>query len=773
MHCARPSLLRHFLAALGLLWAGAIAATPPPPPAIETIFQESARLGKTNLPEQIAYLEARLQHAGAYRPSDRVRLHLELANSQLARLEQAKAIATLKAALALSPKADAVDDIPRTQALKRLCESWIAAEQKRYTEAITLAQDSADFFAAAGEPKEHAYVLKELALMHNVVGAYEAAQLCLDQAVALYEAQGDHNAANHARLFSGQRVSAQGLEQWMNQVLQILRAFEAEGDRAGMASAYQLMGYDYVGDRQEAIRLFQESIKLSREAGYKHIEFAALTGLAAMQSRNKQATEAHQTILAAEKLIEHTDENFERSHFHRVAGSVYTALGGAENLAKAEAYIRQSLADYEKRGDMELLQVAKEALAKFELDHGDPRQALRHATEITNWFRAHSRHYLPVGLRLMIRAQLKLEDYRAAYATQLELTKVQEEKWQSGSAQQMEMRMKEFEIVNRQNEIKLLAQENELKRQEIVRFEEQQRQTRQLQLLGAAMLVIIIVLYLLVRIHRRSSLESRRAALALEAQNRELETANAHLKVLGEQQKKILRTAAHDLKNPIGAIKNCIELARDDLQSLPAGPATASIHELVGLMQQSAAYMQQLVGKTLDYHLSERLASTLTLRPVDVAALVTQMVTLNQSSAKRKQIAIHVALAPLPPAAADSHALREVFDNLLSNAVKYTPPGGTVTVTAAPAPDDPRRLDLVIADTGPGIPEPEQPRIFDPFNNVSSQPTGGESKNGLGLSIAKTLAESMGGTIRYRNHPAGGAEFTLSLRVADNPAPTV
>lgn len=756
-----------------MLWVGIGAATPASPPAIGEVLRESERLRRTSLPERAAYLEAQFAHRAAHPRSDQVRLHLELAHTYFGLLERAKAMNLLRQALTLAPaETDPAD--ARTTALVQLCESQLLSETHQYRPALPLARAAADHFQRADEPLLHARALYELALLHNTLGDYGEGMRCFEEAAALYAAHGNLNAANHVRLVAGERVSVHGMERWIDQILQILQTFEADGDRSGMARAYEFMGYDYDGERAEALRFFRESIRLARETGYKEIERNGLVGLAQILAYDQQAEAAAASLREAAGLIPPEGLNaFDQLHLDRISGVVYTGLGGPENFAKAGDHLGRALAGYERNSDLEAAQLVKENLARLALARGDYAEALRHATEITEWFRGHSRHFLPVGLRLMIRCHLVLDDYRSAYETQRELTRVLEAQWESGNAQQVAMRMKELEIVNRQNEIKLLAQDNELKRQEIERFELKQRQTRQLQLLGsllgAAMLAIIVVLYLLGQSHRRRLRDSRQSARALEAQNRELEIANTRLKALGEQQKKILRTAAHDLKNPIGSIQNCIEFAREDLQALPPGPAATSVREMVELMGQSATYMQQLVGKTLDYHLSERLASALTLRPLDVAPLVQQMVTLNRSSAKRKHIALHLDLTPLPPVSADSHALREVFDNLLSNAIKYTPPGGTVTVTCAPASSAPGQIDLVIADTGPGIPEHEQARIFDPFNNVSSQPTGGESKNGLGLSIAKTLAESMGGAIRYRNRPGGGAEFTLTLRVSDTP----
>jgi signal transduction histidine kinase len=97
-------------------------------------------------------------------------------------------------------------------------------------------------------------------------------------------------------------------------------------------------------------------------------------------------------------------------------------------------------------------------------------------------------------------------------------------------------------------------------------------------------------------------------------------------------------------------------------------------------------------------------------------------------------------------------------DILLDNAVKYTPEGGTVTVHIG---KDEAGVELAVADTGIGIPAEHLPQIFDRFYRADeSRPTGGA---GLGLAIARQIAEQLGGTIRAASVPGQGSTFTLRL----------
>jgi two-component system phosphate regulon sensor histidine kinase PhoR len=117
---------------------------------------------------------------------------------------------------------------------------------------------------------------------------------------------------------------------------------------------------------------------------------------------------------------------------------------------------------------------------------------------------------------------------------------------------------------------------------------------------------------------------------------------------------------------------------------------------------------------------------------------------------------------PLPDIAADRRRLAEVLQNLLDNAVQYTPPGGQIMVSAS---SDDNEVTFTVTDTGIGIPQVDQPRIFERFYRVDvarSREVGG---TGLGLSIAKHLVEAHGGRIWVESEVGRGAQFHFTVPV--------
>jgi signal transduction histidine kinase len=115
----------------------------------------------------------------------------------------------------------------------------------------------------------------------------------------------------------------------------------------------------------------------------------------------------------------------------------------------------------------------------------------------------------------------------------------------------------------------------------------------------------------------------------------------------------------------------------------------------------------------------------------------------------------------LPHVRGDRERLRQVVQNLVDNAVKYSPAGGEVRVVAY-SRDGTVRVD--VHDRGPGIPPEDQRLIFEKFGRSSA--TGGTKPGtGLGLFIARSIAEAHGGSLEVESAPAGGSTFTLALPV--------
>ena len=128
---------------------------------------------------------------------------------------------------------------------------------------------------------------------------------------------------------------------------------------------------------------------------------------------------------------------------------------------------------------------------------------------------------------------------------------------------------------------------------------------------------------------------------------------------------------------------------------------------------------------------------------------------------------IEVTIAPeLPPVAGDRVALELVFRNLIGNAVRHGAGGKWIGVSAAPSADG---VEVRVCDHGPGIPEAERERIFEPFYRGEQTRAQRVPGTGLGLSLVKNTVERYKGTVEVHNSPGGGAQFTVRLPALPEP----
>jgi len=217
-----------------------------------------------------------------------------------------------------------------------------------------------------------------------------------------------------------------------------------------------------------------------------------------------------------------------------------------------------------------------------------------------------------------------------------------------------------------------------------------------------------------------------------------------------------LSMITHDIKVPLTVILGYTEMLTD-----PEQPPDQIPTDILSRIRESGETINALVCNFLDLSRIEAGRMTLDPRPFDVREMLAQAIEHFEWTARRKEIALALDAAPLPPLVADETQLRRVVANLLANAVKYTPNGGRVTVSAA---RENGHVRIAFQDTGRGIPADEIPHLFEKYRRVrEAKRTEG---TGLGLFIAKTIVGAHGGDIRVESAPGVGSTFTLFLPAA-------
>jgi two-component system sensor histidine kinase KdpD len=246
-----------------------------------------------------------------------------------------------------------------------------------------------------------------------------------------------------------------------------------------------------------------------------------------------------------------------------------------------------------------------------------------------------------------------------------------------------------------------------------------------------------------------AALAVERARLAVEADHAEALRETDRLK------NALLASVSHDLRTPLTTIKALAhDLARTDERAAVIVEESDRLNRLVADLLDLSRLQGGALPLALELNAVDDLAGALVRRVTGLLGDRDLRVSLEDGGT------LLVGRFDL------AHSLR-ILANLVENAHKYAPPGSPIDLVVHRAGD---RLELTVADRGPGIPEAERERIFEPFYRPAGTPpdVGG---TGLGLAIARRLAEAQDGTLVHAPRPGGGSFFTLSLPAAGLPIP--
>jgi signal transduction histidine kinase len=262
--------------------------------------------------------------------------------------------------------------------------------------------------------------------------------------------------------------------------------------------------------------------------------------------------------------------------------------------------------------------------------------------------------------------------------------------------------------------------------------------------------------------HMAAQLQESYASLEqkVEARTHELAEKGRQLELASQHKSQFLANMSHELRTPMNAILGYTELIMDHIY----GEVPEKISEVLERVQQSGHHLLDLINDVLDISKMEAGQLTLALNDYSLAEVVQTVFSAVESLAVEKGLALTVSLPPdLPLGKGDERRLTQVLLNLLGNAIKFTEVGAVqVRATAADG-----AFTVAVSDTGPGISEADQQKIFEAFQQADSSITRKKGGTGLGLSIVKRIVEMHGGRVWVESRQGRGSTFwfTLPIRV--------
>ncbi len=255
----------------------------------------------------------------------------------------------------------------------------------------------------------------------------------------------------------------------------------------------------------------------------------------------------------------------------------------------------------------------------------------------------------------------------------------------------------------------------------------------------------------------------RSANRALDLKLDELAQANVALFHANRVKTEFLANISHELRTPLNSI-----IGFADLLAESDDERTSRYCRNIG---SAARNLLNMINDLLDLAKIEAGKAVISREQVAIADICKTLLALMQPQADKHRIVLHSKLDKnLPVISTDPGKLQQILYNLLSNAIKFTPAGGEVTLSAGQHATTRggqriKEVSISVADTGPGIPEAEQQRIFEKFYQAERSLTRSSGGTGLGLAISRELANLLGGRLSLRSSPGHGAVFTVTLPV--------
>jgi signal transduction histidine kinase len=206
---------------------------------------------------------------------------------------------------------------------------------------------------------------------------------------------------------------------------------------------------------------------------------------------------------------------------------------------------------------------------------------------------------------------------------------------------------------------------------------------------------------------------------------------------------------AHEIRNPLGAIKGLTQLAQEDL---PSDHTTQlQLRTVVG----EAERLERLVTDLLDFSRAKEPQ----ISQFELSELLSNLKSMLESRLQSSKVALHLPSNMDPmPLRSDPAGLRQILLNVLINAIDATPEGGAVQLTATRDERD-KSIVIRVDDSGKGLGQVNPNELFQPFVTTKTRGTG------LGLAISRQIAEELGGSLNLENLPGGGARCSITLPI--------
>lgn len=439
-------------------------------------------------------------------------------------------------------------------------------------------------------------------------------------------------------------------------------------------------------------------------------------------------------------------------------GNLYRDMG---QFNKAKDYLHLSLKLKAQRGDEFLLPNTTNNLANMYIQMGRADSAEYY---LDSTRRVCSRleiiKYTDETLQLEADLANLKGDHKTAYVFLNSLKSRTDSIHDADRAGDMENLFALFEKDRQATKIQLLEKENDIINS--------RSKNQLLAILGLVIVLILLSIIFFINYRLSQKLKDVNQDLSLKnnqikdqqdeilLQNETVVQKNQKLEDLVREKDGIIQFVAHDLKAPINKTLALLDMIGNDMDGQKA--------QLLGMIKESNLNAQALIKDLLMINSVEQDGNEMIEERINLNDLIQKKIRSFKIDADRKSIKLYSLLRKgVPDVNCPESDLSRILDNFISNALKFSNPGSSVEVGIRERREIDEGITLFVKDEGPGISPEDQEKMFKKFQKLSARPTGGESSHGLGLAIVKSLAEKIGGEIRFESEIGKGTTFEVLI----------
>jgi signal transduction histidine kinase len=533
----------------------------------------------------------------------------------------------------------------------------------------------------------------------------------------------------------------------LNCHLQALRISERLGLEDLVRGNFNDIGmlYTAMGEYAKALDYLERALEMTRKSTDKTLLSALLVNIAEVHRKRNQLDSAIVYNRQALQIAREQSDSLTMAITLLNIGDIYNKKSQPE---KALGYLGTSLHISEKIRDEEGIAWSNSLIAEtyyqshqYEKSVGYAEKGLLQAKKLgINEITKLAYHTLYSDYK-------ELGDYKKALEARDGEMTLNDSLYNLEKDKEIKRLQSDYDLERTQHQIDLLNKDKLIQQSQIAK----ERITHYL-FVGLAFLLALWAFILV-----RSNSQKQRLNKLLRDQNKEIVTQNQQLEEINAIKNKLLSIIGHDLRSPVSSLKGFVDLLKSSTLT------EQQIRHFSNLMSNSLVGTSNLLDNLLFWAKSQMEGMRVNAQYFDLLPVIRQNKDLVQGRAEEKEVSLLIDETRGPVRVyADEIMVDMVIRNLVENAIKFSRPGDRVTIGTHVKADC---VTIIIRDTGLGILQEDQSKIFNRSVSHTTSGTSREKGSGLGLSLCKELVEKNGGKIWFESEPGTGTSFTFTLPV--------